>query len=110
MAVPQHSHDLSSGEVSRFVSGPLRELSERAFAQARGNELDARGLIASLEGEPLRLRLLHAFEEAERGRAPSLEEQLKKLQPVLHKHEQKARQLEELRKHARLAKVPREPA
>jgi hypothetical protein len=100
----------SSGEVSHFGSVPLREVAERAIAEARSEALDAPALIASVESERLRRLLLHEFEEAERGRAPSLKEQLESLQQKLARHEKLARQNEIVRKREREPKVPKPPA
>ena len=99
----------TSGELSRFLSMPLRDLAERAFDAARTGAIDTANLLATVEPEPLRLRLFREVEEAERGRSPSLEEQLKALQPRLQKHERQARQVDVLRKRAHDSKVPRGP-
>ncbi len=97
----------TSGAISRFASAALRDLAERAFRDAQQGTLDGQGLIATVESDRLRPSLLRELGEAERGRAQSLEDQLKSLQQKLQRHEKLARQNEVLRKRPR---VPREPS
>ena len=99
----------SAGAASRMTVAALRELAERAFAQAQRGALDAEGLVASLEHDALRTALARERSEAQKGRADTLEAELKALQIKLHRHEKLAAQ-EALRKRAREPKVPREPA
>ncbi|GAC1348515.1 MAG: hypothetical protein NVSMB23_29660 [Myxococcales bacterium] len=44
----------ASGEAARFTHAALRELAERAFAQARAGALDAAALVQSVEADALR--------------------------------------------------------
>jgi DNA primase len=99
----------SSGEVSRFTDARLREVAERAFANAGHGQLDADLLVASVEDDALRTTLARERDEARKGRFDTLEGDLRALQIKLHKHQQLAERFA-VRKRAREPKVPRGPA
>ena len=64
----------TSGAASRFSVVELRDLAERAFAHAQAGTLDVEALIASMEGEFLRNRLLSAMQEVtDAGDTPDAE-------------------------------------
>jgi len=58
----------SSGEVSRFTDARLREVAERAFANAGQGQLDADLLVASVEDDALRTTLTREHDEARKDR------------------------------------------
>lgn len=64
----------NSGAASRFSVVELRDLAERAFAHAHAGTLEVEALIASMEGEFLRNRLLSAMREVtDAGDTPDAE-------------------------------------
>ncbi len=64
----------TSGAASRFSVVELRDLAERAFAHAHAGTLEVEALIASMESEFLRNRLLSAMREVtDAGDTPDAE-------------------------------------
>jgi DNA primase len=59
----------ASGAAARFTHAALRELAERAFAQARAGALDAAALIQSVEADALREALGKVTTEIEAANA-----------------------------------------
>jgi DNA primase len=82
----------SSGAAARFTHAGLRELAERAFAQARAGSLDAAALVQSVEHDALRDALGKVIDEIEAaGRGVERDQAFqatarRALESVLRKH------------------------
>jgi DNA primase len=82
----------SSGAAARFTHAGLRELAERAFAQARAGSLDAAALVQSVEHDALRDALGKVIDEIDAaGRGVERDQAFlatarRALESVLRKH------------------------
>src|SRR5205085_5117427 len=72
LAYAMHSTEFAkvvddSGALARFTVAAVREVAERAVAQAREGKLAADALVSSIDSDRLRAALLRASEEQDRA-------------------------------------------
>jgi DNA primase len=95
----------SSGAVSRFSMAGLRDLAERAFAQARAGHLDADQVLAATEPAWMRERLLSAVREV-RDAGDTTEAERSHLARLIVEHEKTLAVEQAARKHQKGPRVP----
>ena len=95
-----------AGAPSQFVVASLRDLAERACAQARGGSLDADALVRETEPEKVREAVVAALREMDAA-GDTLDGERGRLEQMIRKHAQIVARDRTARKQAGAPRVPR---